>query len=854
MANVITSEQTLELYAPLAGWVLPLGEVPDPVFAGAMAGDGVAIDPTGDSLHAPCDGVIALPGGGTHALTLRARGGDILMHVGIDTVKLAGAGFTLLVRDGQSVHSGQALLKFDLDAIVRAAPSAITPILLANPTASRIVRRQTRRRVAVGDFLLAIAVPAGATGTARALADVALHRHFRVPFDHGLHARPAARVAASIGAFEVQLVLRARGRHGDARSTVALMALGVERGEIVEAEASGKDAVAALDALSRVLEAVDIGARSVSAAQSTTLQQALEPRLLAPAPGSKLSGAIGARGLAVGCAVLLLVAEPEAGEAGGDAQAERSRLRAAIETVTAHLRGLGMAGTAASAGVRQGVLEAHLALLADPQLQRQAQALLADGASAGSAWRQTLREAAATLSQLNDPRMHERRADLLDIERQVLVTLAGGAPGSAALPENAIVLANELLPSQLLSLDASRLSGLCMAEGGATSHVAILAAAMGVPMLVAAGASVLAIKSGTALVLDAESGFLLVDPPVVELTRIHELLATRVHTRVVDDAAAQLPAKTVDGTLIHVYCNLGSAAEAQPAVSRGAEGCGLLRTEFLFLDREREPDLEEQLDVYQSIAHSLAGRPLTIRTLDAGGDKPIAYLPMPREENPALGLRGVRTGQAHPKLLARQLRAMVRVKPPGQVRVLLPMVTDLNEVLEVRRQLQVIAREFGSSVPALGIMIETPAAALLADQLAREVEFFSIGSNDLAQYTLAMDRLHSTLAARLDGLHPAVLRLIELAAQAGSARQIEVGVCGGLASDPEAIPLLLGLGVRELSVVPAMIPRIKSLVRTLTLSACVRLAQETLSLQSAAAVRDRVRLWLQEQAPAPAVE
>ncbi len=854
MASNITSEQTLELGAPLAGWVLPLSEVPDPVFAGAMAGDGVAIDPTGDSLHAPCDGVIALLAGGTHALTLRSGGGDVLMHVGIDTVKLGGAGFTLLVRDGQSVHSGQVLLRFDLDAIVRAAPSVITPVLLANPTASRIVRRQSGRRVAVGDFLLAIAVPASTIDPARALAGVTLHRHFRVPFDHGLHARPAARVAAAIGTFEVQLVLRARGRHGDARSTVALMALGVERGEIVEAEASGKDAVAALDALSRVLEVVDIGARSVPATQSRTLQQALEPKLVAPAPGSRLSGAIGARGLAVGCAVLLQVAEPETGAASGDAQAERSRLRAAIETVTAHLRGLGMAGSAASAGVRHGVLEAHLALLADPLLQRQAQALLADGASAGAAWRQTLREATATLSQLDDPRMHERRADLLDIERQVLVTLAGGAPGSAALPENAIVLAHELLPSQLLSLDASRLSGLCMAEGGATSHLAILAAAMGVPMLVATGASVLAIKQGTALVLDAESGFLLVNPPVVELARIQKLLAVRVQTRAADDAAAQLAARTVDGTLIHVYCNLGAAAEAQPAVSRGAEGCGLLRTEFLFLDREHEPDQEEQLDVYQSIAHSLAGRPLTIRTLDAGGDKPIAYLPMPREENPALGLRGLRTGLAYPELLGRQLRAIVRVKPPGQVRVLLPMVTDLDEVLNVRSQLAVIARECGSLVPALGIMIETPAAALLADQLAGEVEFLSIGSNDLAQYTLAMDRLHPILASRLDGLHPAVLRLIARAAQAGNARQIEVGVCGGLASDPEAIPLLLGLGVRELSVVPAMIPRIKSLVRTLTLSACVQLAQETLRLQSAGAVRERVRSWLQERAAAPAVE
>lgn len=298
-----------------------------------------------------------------------------------------------------------------------------------------------------------------------------------------------------------------------------------------------------------------------------------------------------------------------------------------------------------------------------------------------------------------------------------------------------------------------------------------------------------------------------------------------------------------DGTVVHVYCNLGAAAEAAPAIGAGAEGCGLLRTEFLFLDREQAPDEGEQLAVYQTIATALGGYTLTIRTLDAGGDKPIAYLPMPHEENPALGLRGLRTSLARPDLLTAQLRAIVRVAPAGQCRVLLPMVTEPDEVRTVRRQLAAIAAELNLPAPRLGIMIETPASAMLADLLCAEVDFLSIGSNDLSQYTLAMDRLHPTLAARLDAAHPAVLRLIQRAAQAGNARGIEVGVCGGLASDAAAVPLLIGLGVRELSVVPAQIPRIKSLVRTMTAADCAGLAQRSLGLDSAAAVRALVRKW-----------
>jgi phosphoenolpyruvate-protein kinase (PTS system EI component) len=282
-------------------------------------------------------------------------------------------------------------------------------------------------------------------------------------------------------------------------------------------------------------------------------------------------------------------------------------------------------------------------------------------------------------------------------------------------------------------------------------------------------------------------------------------------------------------------------AEAEAAVRNGAEGCGLLRTEFLFLERQSPPDEAEQRAEYQKIADALGGRPLTIRTLDAGGDKPIAYLPQPPEENPALGLRGVRTSLAHPALLESQLRAILGVRPAERCRILLPMITDLADLSAVRAVLDALCAAGGRAPPEVGIMIETPASAMLADQLAGAADFLSIGTNDLTQYTLAIDRGNAQLAARLDAMHPAVLRLIERAASAAAAHGRMVAVCGGLASEPLAAPLLVGLGVRELSAIGSVIPQLKALLSRVSLEECRALARAALSQSEPAQVRALAR-------------
>jgi phosphocarrier protein FPr/phosphocarrier protein len=429
----------------------------------------------------------------------------------------------------------------------------------------------------------------------------------------------------------------------------------------------------------------------------------------------------------------------------------------------------------------------------------------------------------------------ERTGDLEDLERQVLRELAGGAAEPARIPDGSILIARDLTPSQLIDLDAARLGGIALLAGGPTSHVAILAATLGVPMLVNVGAGAREVKAGSEVILDAEAGEFHAAPGSGELAVARRRLAQGRERHARELSSAAEPCRLASGERIEVFANLaGNPADTRQALEQGAEGCGLLRTEFLFLDRTTAPDESEQRRCYQQVAELLGPRPLVIRTLDVGGDKPIAYLPLPPEENPALGLRGIRTSLWRPELLDVQLRALLGVRA---VRILLPMITDVGEIAAVGQRLDALCRELNVARPPLGAMIETPAAAMLADQIARQVDFLSIGTNDLTQYGLAMDRGHAELATRIDGVHPAILRLIDATTRGAALHQRPVAVCGGLAADPAAVPLLLGLGVTELSVVPGAIPSLKALVRGLTLGHCCELAQRALALGSAAEVR-----------------
>ncbi len=830
---------TLLLKSPLAGWCLPLADVPDPVFAECMAGDGIAIDPTGNVLHAPCDGEMIPMKDARHAVTLRAAGGhDILLHLGIDTVKLNGAGFEALARPGERVTAGQPLLRFDLDLIARQARSAVTPVLLASE--GKIRRRSANSLLAVGDFLMEIeASTVAETAESTSSNSREISRFFNIAFDHGLHARPAALVASALRPFDARVSFVLRDRSANARSTVALMSLGVHSGDVIEARATGSDGERALAALEALLGAPIDPANRVSPAAPVTAASVTKgpPKI---DDSGRIEAVIASRGVAIGEAIQLAQPVISVNEDGNGMDHEVATLNAAIAAVKLHIETL----TISARGEQQTILAAHVELIQDPELASRADEWLQRGKSAGYAWRKALRSVIDTLSAGDDARMMERVADMRDLENQVLVVLHGGVPGHAHdLPERAILIADELLPSQLMSLEPGRIAGICTARGGPTSHVAIIAAAMGIPALVAAGPRILEIADGTLLVLNADRGHLHIAPTADERAAVEQDLAQRAAQLAADLAVAQDVCRTSDHVHIKVYANLGALSEVAPALAKGAEGCGLLRTEFLFLDRRQAPDENEQAREYQAIASALGDRPLTIRTLDIGGDKPIPYLPLPREDNPALGLRGLRTSLWQPELLRTQLRAILRAQA-ATTRILLPMVTDVGDVRTVRKLLDELRQEMNiAELPSLGVMIETPASALLADQLVREVDFLSIGTNDLSQYTLAMDRGHPELAAKLDALHPAVLHLIKLAADAGNMHHKEVAVCGGLGSDPIAIPILIGLGVHEVSAVSAVIPRIKRVIRLLDANACAELAQQALEQPNATAVRMLVDDW-----------
>jgi multiphosphoryl transfer protein len=819
----------LQIQAPFAGWCCTLDEVPDPVFAGRMLGDGVAVDPTEAILHAPCAGeIIALPAS-AHAVSIRTPSGiEILVHIGIDTVSLAGRGFSALKTVGAVVAAGEALIRFDFDVVARGAKSLITPILVQGE--HTILRRRVAGPVATGDPLFELAEdrPADLSSVTAVPAHSAV-RELRLPLQLGLHARPAALIAQKAKAFRSALHLVAHGKRADARSVTAMMTLGLHHQDALRLEASGADAQEALDALLAAIgEAQRLEAMSAHAPASTPV-----PLRIAVASG-ELAGITAVPGYAVGRATRIERRSIEVAETGGPVAHEQAELARAQTEVRARLVRLAAAGGA----TRREIVKAHLEFVDDPALNADADEIIAAGKSAGFAWRSAVRRSIEALQRLDDARLRERADDLLDIETHVLLALAGEArPMLLPLPERAVVLAADLLPSELTALDREHLVAICLANGGATSHVAILAAAMQIPMLVGLGSELEAIEDGASLVVDADRGRLETLPTSSRLAEAQaRVMAVRARSAE-QRAAAKADCYSLDGTRIEVFANLGNAAEAAVAVDNGAEGCGLLRTEFLFLERDTAPSEEEQRHAYQEIVDVLDGRPAIIRLMDVGGDKPLRYLPLPHEDNPALGLRGVRTVLLRPDLLRAQLRAALAVKPAGRVRLLLPMITDGSEISAVRTVVDELRRELSVGEVEIGAMIETPAAALIAAHLIKQVDFLSIGSNDLTQYTLAMDRGHPQLAARIDALHPAVLKLMAQAIAAGVNAGKLVAVCGGVAADLAAVPILLGLGVREFSVVPGAVPGIKQRLRTLRVLECRDVAMRCLELGSAAEVR-----------------
>jgi phosphocarrier protein FPr len=674
---------------------------------------------------------------------------------------------------------------------------------------------------------------------------------FEVRNPLGLHARPAARFVQTAGSFNADVtvtnVTTGRGP-ASGRSLNELATLGVRQGHELLVAGRGAQAEEVLAALSALAER-DFDERPEPAAAAPPAR----PSPSARSDEGSLQGLPGAPGAALGPARHFRAAEPEIPTSpASDPAAEWEALGRALERVRKETQATRESVAARTGEYNAAIFDAHLLFLDDEALlEPTRRAIVEDGLNAAQAWHTAAEAVAARYRSLDDDYLRARAEDLTGVARQVVAELVEGDRSARGVVERGIVIAADLTPADTAALDRELVHGIATAHGSATSHSSILARSLGIPAVVGVGADLLDVREGTPLVLDGDAGIVHVDPGEQLVRDYERRRAEREESALRALASARQPAQTLDGRRIEVVANVGSPADVDVAVANGAEGVGLLRTEFLFLERESLPSEEEQLAAYDDLAARLNGMPLVLRTLDVGADKPLPYLPSRPEANPFLGVRGIRLGLDQPELLEAQLRAALRAAAAHPLKVMFPMVATLAEY---REAVSVLARAREEVEQAgemagqmeVGIMVEVPAAALAAEVFAPEVDFFSIGTNDLTQYTLAAERGNERLAGLADALHPSVLRLIQAVTESAQRHGKWVGVCGELASESLAVPVLIGLGVTELSVNPPAIPTVKEAVRQVDSGSAAALAREALRLASA----DEVRALLAGEAAA----
>ncbi len=778
-----------------------------------------------------------------------------------------GDGVVVLMDLGSAVLSTEMALEFLDDAVrerVTLCPAPLVEGLVVAVVAAGAGLGRDAVAAEALDALMAkqshlgAAAPSGGEAAAAAAAAptpspesgaATVTASFTVTNPHGLHARPAARLVQEAAGFDARVELRNATTSSawvPATSLSKVATLGVLSGHEVEVRAVGAAARAAVDGL------VALAARSFDEPAGQAPASLPAPRRATsaevPVAGSVRTGETptpvpASPGIGIGPATVLR-ADPTrlvlpADAHVGDADAEHAALteaRAACRAVIAATR----RSTAEHVGEGEAqVFDAHLLLLDDPDLVDEAEARVAAGEGAAAAWAAAVARVESAMAALPDPYLQARAADVRAVGDQVLRELLGITDPAADLSGRAgVLVAEELTPAQAAGLDPGLVVGLVLAYGSPTAHSAILARARGVPAVVGAGPEVLDIVEGTVVALDGATGELVVDPAADVLARMQERAVAGARAREDAAALASAPAVTRDGVTVLVGANIGSVEDAREAARFGADLAGLVRTEFLFLGRQSAPDVDEQEQVYVGIAEALGGRRITLRTLDVGGDKPLPYLPMPAEDNPFLGVRGIRLCLARPELFADQLLAVVRTAHRTPVNLMFPMVGALAELTSALALLDDAVARDGRPRPTdleVGIMVEVPGAALRARTFAPHVDFFSIGTNDLTQYVMAADRGNPAVTALGDAYDPAVLGLVRAVCEgAGDAL---VAVCGELAADERAAAVLVGLGVRELSMSPRAVPGVKQALRQVDVGAAQELAATAMAAGSAGEVR-----------------
>ena len=819
----------LVLHAPVKGYLVHLENVPDPVFAEKMVGDGFAIEPLENRLLSPIDGVVKSIAKANHAITIATESGyDVLVHLGLETVKLNGQGIHVLVNKDDVINIQTPIIEFDWDYVSKHAKSLLTPIIISNYQGQALEVIPTGV-VAENTPVLTINNTQVTKTRSAETSNNKTHASKMVTIinKHGIHARPAALLRQSTKPYDAEVTIHKAEQSAPVSSIVAMLGLGIEYQNEIQVTATGVDASKAVDAVVKML---------ANLVEYTEVVEVTIPTGLPKVKGNTYYGIAASKGQAIGCLSKLEDALFEFDELAKDPDQEQAHINQALAYCKKSLND--KFETHKDDPTKTALISAHIELLDDSLLLSDLKQNLQEGKTAEYAWDQAISHAVAILNNAGNALLIERIADLKDLRNQVLEYLSGKSQQNIQFKVPTVLYSNEFTLSDILALD-SNVVGLISTKGGKTSHATIIANSKNIPLLIQVDSSIDRFV-GQRIILDADNNQAIAQPADDEISNYQTKIDMRQKNLLMMQQQRQQQAKTTDGIEIHCHMNIRSATGYGNFATSGAEGIGLFRTEFIFYDRTSAPSEDQQLAIYQQVLQSTDNKPVIIRLLDAGGDKSIDYLEMSKEINPSLGVKGIRLCLRHQALLRTQIRAIIRTENVN-ARIMLPMVTNIVEFRAVKTIYEEERIQLGIDVKQpLGIMVEVPSAVLQAPLFAQEVDFMSIGSNDLTQYLLAIDRENDTLAAEVDHLHPVVLQSIYKVQTAAKQYNTPLSICGMIAADDKALGILIGLGIRHLSMSKNKLAKIKASIRQLNAKHCEEIAQQALLLEDAKQVRKLV--------------
>ncbi len=840
-----------KIYSPISGQIVPIEQVSDPVFSEKMLGDGIAVR-SSISKHfivSPCDGEIQTIHSSLHAVAiLNNEGYEVLIHVGVDTVNLEGKGFQSLVSVGQKVKKGENLLLVDFDFISKNAPSYDVVMLITNMTDDYELTKNTSNSINVGEHIFSInqkGFPTVIEATSSQSKET-ISESVVVVNHTGIHARPASKIFQIANKYKSTVELKLADKQANAKSVISILGLGIKFNDVVQLIASGDDAKLAVEEL--IVEFKNGLGDDISIDSSNTIKKESEEEVKSQeeiditdfSSEVILNGVLASPGLIIGKSFFIEEEEISFIEDSSDIENEINVLEFSLNETKEKLLTDIKEAKSLKQKTKVEVFSAHLTMLNDPTLFDFAKEVILKGKTAAYAWNASVKNSIDILKSTKDALLIERVADLKDIKKRVIHNILGLEQENKSYPKDTVIVAKDLVPSDLAQFD-DNIRGVVLAHGSATSHVALILRNMGIPALVAVGKSVLNIKGGTSIILDANDGVIFINPDnqKIEDTKIKK---EKLETKILENIAnAKKPAITIDGHRIYVKGNVSNGNEAKQAFEMGGEGVGLLRTEFLFFNTKSEPNIDEQHQLYQFAVDAMQGGCVTLRTLDVGGDKPLSFVKIGEEENPIMGLRGVRNYFINKEVFLNQIRAILKVKPLLFCKIMIPMISEIDEIIKVREIIEEEMEKQGIKEKVeIGTMIEVPSSAIIADKIAKYVDFLSIGTNDLAQYTLAMDRGNYNLTSRLKNLNPSLLKLIKMTVEGGLKYDKPVSVCGAMASEIQSIPILIGLGITELSTSMKSIADVKAFVRMLSYEKCVEVANKALDMETSEQVIELV--------------